>query len=83
MKLRGDCLKFLEISKNKNLTKNAFQSKIHIICLNRTYEVGLAEMSVREQAGLLGLLSPWLVVIFRANIEIINYQKDSRIARPW
>ena len=25
--------------------------------LNRTYEVGLAEMSVREQAGLLSILS--------------------------
>ena len=32
--------------------------------LNRTYEIGLAEMSIREQAGLLSLLSSclWLFI---------------------
>ncbi len=44
--------KFLEISKNKNLPKMlSVQNPYNL--LNRTYEVGLAEISVREQAGLL------------------------------
>ena len=44
--------KFLEISKNKNLPRMlSVQNPYNL--LNRTYEVGLAEMSVREQAGLL------------------------------
>ena len=40
--------KFLELSKEKNF-QECFQFKILIIYLNRTYEVGLAEMSVREK----------------------------------
>ena len=45
-------LKFLEISKNKNLPKMlSVQNPYNL--LNRTYEVGLAEISVREQTGLL------------------------------
>ena len=44
--------KFLEISKNKNLPRMlSVQNPYNL--LNRTYEVGLAEMSVREQSGLL------------------------------
>jgi len=44
--------KFLEISKNKNLPRVlSIQNPYNL--LNRTYEVGLAEMSVREKAGLL------------------------------
>ena len=42
--------------------------------LNRTYEIGLAEMSVREQAGLLAY-SPLHVVIYLENTEINNCQK--------
>jgi aryl-alcohol dehydrogenase-like predicted oxidoreductase len=42
--------KFLEISKNKNLPRMlSVQNPYNL--LNRTYEVGLAEMSVREKAG--------------------------------
>ena len=44
--------KFLEISKNKNLPRMlSVQNPYNL--LNRTYEVGLAEISVREQSGLL------------------------------
>ena len=44
--------KFLEISKNKNLPRMlSVQNPYNL--LNRSYEVGLAEMSVREKAGLL------------------------------
>ena len=44
--------KFLEISKNKKLPRmDSVQNPYNL--LNRTYEIGLAEMSVREQAGLL------------------------------
>ena len=46
--------------------------------LNRTYEVGLAEMSVREQSGLL-LIHHLLVDIFQENIEITNYQKNQEL----
>ena len=55
--------KFLEISKKK-IFQECFQFKIHITLLNRTYEVGLAEMSVREQAGLLSLFSTCMWVSF-------------------
>ena len=44
--------KFLELSKSKNLPRMlSVQNPYNL--LNRTYEVGLAEMSVREKAGLL------------------------------
>ena len=43
--------------------------------LNRTYEVGLAEMSVREKAGLLSILSFSLWLSYLENIEIIKCQK--------
>ena len=67
--------KFLEISKNKNLPRMlSVQNPYNL--LNRTYEVGLAEMSVREQSGLLSLLSSSLRLSYQANIEMINYQKD-------
>ena len=42
--------------------------------LNRTYEVGLAEISIRDEIGLLAYsLLP--VDIYLENIEIINYLK--------
>ncbi|RPG03566.1 MAG: NADP(H)-dependent aldo-keto reductase [Pelagibacteraceae bacterium TMED246] len=44
--------KFLEISKRKNLPKMmSVQNPYNL--LNRTYEVGLAEISIREESGLL------------------------------
>ena len=44
--------KFLEISKLKNLPRMMSVQNPYSL-LNRTYEVGLAEISVREQSGLL------------------------------
>jgi aryl-alcohol dehydrogenase-like predicted oxidoreductase len=45
--------KFLEISKSKNLPRvMSVQNPYNL--LNRTYEIGLAEASVRENSGLLG-----------------------------
>ena len=44
--------KFLEISKNKNLPRMLTVQNPYNL-LNRTYEVGLAEISIREQSGLL------------------------------
>jgi len=44
--------KFLEISKTKNLPKVASVQNPYNL-LNRTYEVGLAEISIREKSGLL------------------------------
>ena len=45
--------KFLEISKTKNLPRvMSVQNPYHL--LNRTYEIGLAEASIREKSGLLG-----------------------------
>ena len=44
--------KFLELSKTKNLPRMiAVQNPYNL--LNRTYEVGLSEISIREQSGLL------------------------------
>ena len=47
--------------------------------LNRTYEVGLAEMSVREQAGLLSLfpISMW---VFSGKYRNNQLPEGSRIA---
>ncbi len=45
-------VKFLEISKEKNLPRMmSVQNPYNL--LNRSYEVGLAEISIREQIGLL------------------------------
>ena len=44
--------KFLEISKTKNLPRMVSVQNPYNL-LNRTYEIGLAEVSIREQSGLL------------------------------
>ena len=44
--------KFLEISKTKNLPRMVSVQNPYSL-LNRTYEIGLAEVSIREQSGLL------------------------------
>ena len=71
--------KFLEISKNKNLPRVlSIQNPYNL--LNRTYEVGLAEMSVRENAGLLAyspLACGYLTGKYRNN----QMPKNSRIER--
>ena len=55
--------KYLELSKDKNLPRMlSVQNPYNL--LNRTYEIGLAEISIREQAGLLSLLSScmWIFI---------------------
>ena len=52
MKQHGDLSKFLEISKLKNLPRMMSVQNPYSL-LNRTYEVGLAEVSIREESGLL------------------------------
>ena len=71
--------KFLDISKEKNLPRMmSIQNPYNL--LNRTYEVGLAEISIRDQIGLLAyspLASGYLSGKYRNN----QIPKNSRIER--
>jgi len=70
--------KFLEISKNKNLPRMlSVQNPYNL--LNRTYEVGLAEISVREQSGLLAY-SPLACGYLSGKYRNNQLPKGSRIA---
>ena len=69
--------KFLEISKIKNLPKiMSVQNPYNL--LNRTYEVGLAEISVREQSGLLAY-SPLAFGFLSGKYRNDNMPKGSRM----
>ena len=69
--------KCLELSKLKNLPKMmAVQNPYNL--LNRTYEVGLAEISVREQCGLLAY-SPLAFGYLTGKYRNNNMPKGSRI----
>ena len=69
--------KCLELSKLKNLPKMmAVQNPYNL--LNRTYEVGLAEISVREQSGLLAY-SPLAFGYLTGKYRNDNMPKGSRI----
>ena len=69
--------KYLELSKLKNLPKMmAVQNPYNL--LNRTYEVGLAEISVREQSGLLAY-SPLAFGYLTGKYRNNNMPKGSRI----
>jgi len=71
--------KFLELSKEKNLPRMlSVQNPYNL--LNRTYEVGLAEMSVREQAGLLAY-SPLACGYLSGKYRNKKLPKDSRMER--
>ena len=71
--------KFLELSKNKNLPRIlSVQNPYNL--LNRTYEVGLAEMSVRENAGLLAY-SPLACGYLSGKYRNNQIPKNSRIDR--
>jgi aryl-alcohol dehydrogenase-like predicted oxidoreductase len=71
--------KFLEISKNKNLPRMlSVQNPYNL--LNRTYEVGLAEMSVREKAGLLAY-SPLACGYLSGKYRNNQMPKGTRIER--
>ena len=70
--------KFLEIAKDNNLPRMMSIQNPYSL-LNRTYEVGLAEVSIREQIGLLAyspLASGYLSGKYRNN----QLPKNSRIA---
>ena len=69
--------KCLELSKLKNLPKMmAVQNPYNL--LNRTYEIGLAEISVREQSGLLAY-SPLAFGYLTGKYRNNNMPKGSRI----
>ena len=69
--------KCIELSKLKNLPKMmAVQNPYNL--LNRTYEVGLAEISVREQSGLLAY-SPLAFGYLTGKYRNNNMPKGSRI----
>jgi len=71
--------KFLELSKNKNLPRMlSVQNPYNL--LNRTYEVGLAEVSIREQAGLLAY-SPLACGYLSGKYRNDQMPKNSRIER--
>ena len=71
--------KFLELSKEQNLPRMlSVQNPYNL--LNRTYEVGLAEISVREKAGLLAY-SPLACGYLSGKYRNDQIPKDSRIAR--
>jgi aryl-alcohol dehydrogenase-like predicted oxidoreductase len=71
--------KFLELSKEQNLPRMlSVQNPYNL--LNRTYEVGLAEMSVRERAGLLAY-SPLACGYLSGKYRENKLPKDSRIER--
>ena len=73
--------KFLELSREKNLPRmEAIQNPYSL--LNRSYEVGLAEISVRENIGLLAyspLASGYLTGKYRNN----QFPKNSRMDRDF
>ena len=71
--------KFLEISKIKNLPRIMSVQNPYSL-LNRTYEIGLAEISIREEVGLLAyspLASGYLTGKYRNN----QMPKNSRLER--
>ena len=73
--------KYLEISKEKNLPRMMSIQNPYSL-LNRTYEIGLAEVSIRDQIGLLAyspLASGYLSGKYRGEI----YPKGSRMERDW
>jgi aryl-alcohol dehydrogenase-like predicted oxidoreductase len=71
--------KYLELSKVKNLPRMlSVQNPYNL--LNRTYEIGLAEISIREQAGLLAY-SPLACGYLSGKYRNNQLPKDSRIER--
>jgi len=71
--------KFLELSKEKNLPRMCSVQNPYNL-LNRTYEVGLAEISIREQAGLLAY-SPLACGYLSGKYRNKQLPKDSRMER--
>ena len=71
--------KYLEISKEKSLPRMlSVQNPYNL--LNRTYEIGLAEISIREQTGLLAY-SPLACGYLSGKYRNNQLPKDSRMER--
>ena len=71
--------KYLELSKDKSLPRMlSVQNPYNL--LNRTYEIGLAEISIREQAGLLGY-SPLACGYLSGKYRNKQLPKNSRMER--
>ena len=71
--------KYLELSKNKNLPRVlSIQNPYNL--LNRSYEVGLAEISVREKVGLLAY-SPLAIGFLSGKYRNNQKPKNSRLDR--
>jgi len=73
--------KYLEISKDQNLPRMMSIQNPYSL-LNRTYEVGLAEVSIREQIGLLAY-SPLASGYLSGKYRNETYPKGSRLERDW
>ena len=73
--------KFLEISKDQNLPRMMSVQNPYSL-LNRTYEIGLAEVSIREQIGLLAY-SPLASGYLSGKYRNETYPKGSRMERDW
>ncbi|MDA9071382.1 aldo/keto reductase [Candidatus Pelagibacter sp.] len=71
--------KYLELSKERNLPRILSAQNPYNL-LNRTYEVGLAEISVREQVGLLAY-SPLACGYLSGKYRNKQLPKDSRMER--
>ena len=62
MKLHGVFLNYLKVSKEKNLPRMMSIQNPYSL-LNRSYEVGLSEISIRDEIGLSSLfsISKWIL----------------------
>ena len=79
MKLLGVLSKYLELSKDKNLPRMmSVQNPYNL--LNRTYEVGLAEISIRDKSGLLAY-SPLACGYLSGKYRNNQMPKNSRMER--
>ena len=73
--------KYLELAKEKNLPRMMSVQNPYSL-LNRTYEIGLAEVSIREKIGLLAY-SPLASGYLSGKYRNKKYPKGSRMERDW
>ena len=73
--------RYLELAKEKNLPRMMSVQNPYSL-LNRTYEIGLAEVSIREQIGLLAY-SPLASGYLSGKYRNKKYPKGSRMERDW
>ena len=73
--------KYLELAKEKNLPRMMSVQNPYSL-LNRAYEIGLAEVSIREQIGLLAY-SPLASGYLSGKYRNKKYPKGSRMERDW